>query len=378
MSHLRIRPLAGILVLLCILYVLVSNIFNFSRIFSSPHSGISLSQSAIRTAYYNHTINRTHEAVIPRKIHQIYHDWSGQGGNVPHTAQWMRLRDSCINRNPGWEYKLWSTAESREFLQREYPWVLPIYDSYRYPVQRVDTLKYFIMRHYGGIYVDMDNGCLESLEPLRYYPAFVTDGIEGPLFINILGAVPHHPFYEYLTNNLWTYNLFYYPLPYLTISYNSGRWFFTSMWEKYHDRVNWMNWNLIHSAGEGADQIHASKINENQLYRVVMESRRGAEPWVFWNEGAGLTWQDWDYSMFSSIGQDAAKIIRIATAVTISLSILTPLVIWRCCCRSRKAKHNTTGGLKTVAALLTPVLSPVLGSREKRADYFIKKGHDIV
>ena len=24
-------------------------------------------------------------------------------------------------------------------------------------------------------------GCLESLEPLRYYPAFTTDGGEGPL-----------------------------------------------------------------------------------------------------------------------------------------------------------------------------------------------------
>jgi mannosyltransferase OCH1-like enzyme len=53
--------------------------------------------------------------------------------------------------------QLWSTAESREFLQREYSWFLPIYDSYRHPVQRVDALKYFIMRHYGGIYVDMDN-----------------------------------------------------------------------------------------------------------------------------------------------------------------------------------------------------------------------------
>lgn len=109
MSHIRIRPLAGLLILLGTLYFLISNTLGFIRIFSSPHSGIALNQSGIRTAYYNHTIDKTHEPVIPRKIHQIYHDWSGQGGNVPHTAQWMRLRDSCINRNPGWEYKVYSS-----------------------------------------------------------------------------------------------------------------------------------------------------------------------------------------------------------------------------------------------------------------------------
>lgn len=304
----------------------------------------------------------------------------------------MHMTDSCA--------QLWSSAESREFLQREYSWFLPIYDSYRHPVQRVDSLKYFIMRHYGGIYVDMDNvsphlttsvfsqenhltgqqGCLESLEPLRYYPAFTTDGGEGPLFINILGAAPHHPFYEYMTNNIWAYNLFYYPLPYLTVSYNSGRWFFTSMWEKYHDSVNRRNWNLVHSAGEGADQIHTSDANnKDQLYRVLMENRRGAEPWVFWNEGAGLTWEQWDFSIFHWIGENAAKVIRIAVAVTVCLSLLTSLVVWRCCCRGRKVKSNATGGFKSVAALLTPVLSPVLTpAKEKRVEFFFKKGHDMV
>jgi hypothetical protein len=110
-----------------------------------------------------------------------------------------------------------------------------------------------------------------------------------------------------------------------------------------------------------------------------MESRRGAEPWVFWNEGAGLTWEDWDFSIFHWIGENAAKVIRITVAVTVSLSLLTSLVVWRCCCRGRKVKSNATGGLKSVAALLTPVLSPVLTpAKEKRVEFFFKKGHDMV
>lgn len=40
---------------------------------------------------------------------------------------------------------------------KEYPWFLDTYDGYPNPVQRVDALKYFLMLHYGGVYIDMDN-----------------------------------------------------------------------------------------------------------------------------------------------------------------------------------------------------------------------------
>ena len=53
--------------------------------------------------------------------------------------------------------QLWNPRDSREFIRREYPWFLSTYDSYRLPVQRVDALRYFLMRHFGGIYIDLDN-----------------------------------------------------------------------------------------------------------------------------------------------------------------------------------------------------------------------------
>jgi mannosyltransferase OCH1-like enzyme len=53
--------------------------------------------------------------------------------------------------------QLWTDNNSREFIETEYAWFLRTYDGYRYPVQRVDALKYFLMLHYGGIYLDLDN-----------------------------------------------------------------------------------------------------------------------------------------------------------------------------------------------------------------------------
>jgi inositol phosphorylceramide mannosyltransferase catalytic subunit len=54
-------------------------------------------------------------------------------------------------------FQLWTEQSSRDFIEESYPWFLSTYDSYRYPVQRVDTVRLFLLREYGGIYLDLDN-----------------------------------------------------------------------------------------------------------------------------------------------------------------------------------------------------------------------------
>ena len=53
--------------------------------------------------------------------------------------------------------QLWSPRDSRKFIQSEFPWFLNTYDNYVIPIQRLDALRYFLMRHFGGIYIDLDN-----------------------------------------------------------------------------------------------------------------------------------------------------------------------------------------------------------------------------
>jgi mannosyltransferase OCH1-like enzyme len=52
---------------------------------------------------------------------------------------------------------LWTDSTSLEFIASHYPWFLKTYKGYKLPVQRVDSLKYFLMLKFGGIYIDMDN-----------------------------------------------------------------------------------------------------------------------------------------------------------------------------------------------------------------------------
>ena len=60
---------------------------------------------------------------------------------------------------------LWTDADSRKFLVEHYPWFVPIFDAYPYPIQRADAIRYFILHHFGGIYMDLDVGCLRRFDP---------------------------------------------------------------------------------------------------------------------------------------------------------------------------------------------------------------------
>ena len=38
-----------------------------------------------------------------------------------------------------------------------YPWFLEDWDGYEFPIQRADAIRYFVLAHYGGIYIDLDD-----------------------------------------------------------------------------------------------------------------------------------------------------------------------------------------------------------------------------
>lgn len=99
---------------------------------------------------------------IPRIIHQTYKtvDLPERWRGTP--AAWKRL-------HPDWEYMFWTDEKNRELIRRVDPEFLPHYDNYKYPIQRADAVRYYILKHYGGIYVDLDIICNNSFEPIFRY-----------------------------------------------------------------------------------------------------------------------------------------------------------------------------------------------------------------
>ena len=53
--------------------------------------------------------------------------------------------------------QLWTDDKSRELIATEYPWFLDTFDNYSQPIQRADAIRYFVLAHFGGIYIDLDD-----------------------------------------------------------------------------------------------------------------------------------------------------------------------------------------------------------------------------
>lgn len=87
--------------------------------------------------------------LIPKIIHQTYINES-----IPDV--WKQAQKSCIELHKDYEYKLWTDALAREFIATEYPWFLEVFDGYTQPIQRADVIRYFVLVHFGGVYIDLD------------------------------------------------------------------------------------------------------------------------------------------------------------------------------------------------------------------------------
>ncbi|KAI0472231.1 nucleotide-diphospho-sugar transferase [Xylaria cf. heliscus] len=315
---------------------LVVRLYYFANLFAffKGHSGVLITQQEILDA----SIARDDTAVpvIPKIIHQVYHNWSDPENTVISLPDdWAAAQQSCIAIHPDWEYKLWTIKNSRDFIEENFSWFLPTYDNYKFPIQRVDVIRYFALRHFGGIYIDLDNGCRQSLDPITYLPAFTTDGGHGTLSNNIIGGQPGHPFFTLLTESLIPYN-WNWILPYIIVSYTSGQWFVTAIWEQYH-------W-LLSSDGsvKGFDGN-----GWGPLHHILMDMRPDQpDPYIFWTQEHGGSWDQWDNVWFGWIGSH----INLVIEYVVGAIVVTALLITSCVfgCRYYAARRNRAKGYKVV------------------------------
>lgn len=130
-----------------------------------------------------------------------------------------------------------------------------------------------------------------------------------------MASVPNHPFWKLLTDSLIPYNYNYF-FPYVTISYASGQWFETAIWQKYH-----------------------SQHPEERLHRIMMDDRPGTQPWIYFTQERGGTWKNWDNAFFLWIGDHLALL---ALVVVSGLALLW-WSVRRCLSVHKKYSEISTG-----------------------------------
>ncbi len=98
--------------------------------------------------------------MIPKIIHKIWFDFSKDGSGIHPPKKYIDLENECRRLNPEYKIEHWDEKRTDRFIKKFYPLFFEKYKNYKYPIQKVDSSRYFILNHYRGIYMDMDIKCL--------------------------------------------------------------------------------------------------------------------------------------------------------------------------------------------------------------------------
>ena len=175
----------------------------------------------------------------PKLIHRIFLVWKGRSPEIPEA--WSENDRLCREKTPDFKHIIWYDEMVLAFLSDHYPWFLPTYQAYSYDVMRVDAAKYFLLYHYGGIYLDLDERCVRDIKtlidliPQGYGMAF-PQGNPAGISNNVFMAKACHNFLNYVISRM-SYDNQWYALPYITIMFSSGPWFLSFKYNEYLNMV---------------------------------------------------------------------------------------------------------------------------------------------
>ncbi len=134
---------------------------------------------------------------VPSTIHQI---WIQGQASLPEVYRLAAKTWQKINRD--WSYTLWDDTTLREFMAREAPEWLPLYDVQKEMEAKADIGRYALLAVRGGLYTDMDTECLrpvakmlERSEASLFLQAYDTfRSVQYALIANsVIASVPAHP-----------------------------------------------------------------------------------------------------------------------------------------------------------------------------------------
>ncbi|KAL2915935.1 hypothetical protein HK105_204358 [Polyrhizophydium stewartii] len=223
---------------------------------------------------------------VPRIIHQTW-----KTDDIP--AKWIKARGSCRywHNRANWTHMHWTDASARAFIAHKFPEFLPTFDSYPYPIQRVDAVRYFILYEYGGVYLDLDIGCFRSMEPLLKFSAVIPKTSPIGFSNDFMMARPRHPFFKQLILALPKWNRSFLT-PYATIFFSTGPMFLNLQFGLYVNsalgaeaaRTQADNRTAMHNGDAARSTAGAARVKRDTQYTSkslasqMLAASRASEP----------------------------------------------------------------------------------------------------
>jgi len=143
--------------------------------------------------YYVNYSKKSKNINIPKKIHQVW-----LGSEFP--DKYKRIRDTWIEKNPDWEYKLWTDKDVNDFELKN----IDQFNKIDNLGAKSDIFRYEILYRYGGLYIDTDFECIKSFNDLLYLDLFSGTGhVDVPeVFNGLIGCKVGHKLIRTLIDDI--------------------------------------------------------------------------------------------------------------------------------------------------------------------------------
>lgn len=199
---------------------------------------------------------------IPRIVHVTYKSRE----ELP--EEWKYSLEQWQEMNPDWEVRFWSDQDIETFVHEQYPEMEAMHKSYKYMIQRVDSVRYMILYHFGGVYSDMDIYPATSLDKLLQQ---WEEGNKNVLLAEtfnmgttnaFMAAAPQSKFMKCVIDNLPKYQNM-----------------------RLHHILQWQHWEILSSAGSTYLWGMVGHCQDDQVQILAKESFRGCSTCDAWGRG---------------------------------------------------------------------------------------------
>lgn len=263
---------------------------------------------------------------VPKIIHQV------ALGKTNITKYQDRI-NGCQKLHPTWEMNIWTDANATEFLEKNYPEILPHYIGYNQNIQRANILRYCVLHKYGGVYFDLDMSCLMPIDqtPLMDLP-FASPGARPAGISNaFLVTKPGHAFLSRLLQSVASRDLYWglpMRLPYVENMLSTGCMFFSNTWMRYVDGL---------MSGKETDRVYILADSDGNIDPFMW---RGKIQSPIISHSGDSSWHSWDAGAILVIGRH----LRLLAVGIVLGTVLGTVLMFRACVKKRRGYTNDMEG----------------------------------
>lgn len=243
--------------------------------------------------YLHENTSQARAHLVPRIIHQIF---LTEGVHAPFNKYESAI-SSCRALHPDWTHYVWINENASAFMEEHYPHVWPHYQSYKQSIQRANILRYALLDHFGGVYLDLDITCLQPLDELRHLPWLTPGAYPAGVNNAFILSKPHHAFTKHLLDGVASRNLRW-GMPYIENMLSTGCMYFSNRWMSY---MRMLPKRML--KGEVVNDDDKLYILADERGELEPHMLRGAVTTPLFHHGGASSWHGWDAATIVLIGK---------------------------------------------------------------------------